>query len=42
MAGSEKTVFNTEQILNNYNNSKIRGFIFTDVARDGMLKGINT
>ena len=32
----------TEQILNKYNNSKIRGFIFTDVTRDGMMEGINT
>jgi len=32
----------TEQILNNYNNSKIKGFIFTDVTRDGMMEGINT
>ena len=26
--------FNTEQIINYYNNSKIKGFIFTDVNRD--------
>ena len=28
-------------ILNYFNNSKIKGFVFTDVIRDGMLKGIN-
>ena len=37
----DESGFKTEQILNNYNNSKIKGFIFTDVARDGMMKGIN-
>ena len=38
----DESGFKTEQILNNYNNSKIRGFIFTDVTRDGMMEGINT
>jgi len=33
--------FNTDQIINYYNNSKIKGFIFTDVNRDGMLGGID-
>ena len=38
----DESGFKTEQILNNYTNSKIRGFIFTDVTRDGMMEGINT
>ena len=38
----DESGFKTEQILNNYNNSKIRGFIFTDVTRDGMMEWINT
>lgn len=38
----DESGFNIEQIFNNYNNSKIKGFIFTDVTRDGMLEGINT
>jgi len=33
--------YKTNEIFNIYNESKIRGFIFTDIARDGMLKGIN-
>ena len=37
----EESRFNIEQILNNFNNSKIKGFVFTDVLRDGMLKGID-
>jgi phosphoribosylformimino-5-aminoimidazole carboxamide ribotide isomerase len=37
----EKTNFNTKQVLSNFNNSKIKGFVLTDVSRDGMLKGIN-
>jgi len=38
----DESGYNIEQIFNNYNNSKIKGFIFTDVTRDGMLEGINT
>ena len=37
----EESVFSTEQILSNYNNSKIKGFVFTDISRDGTLKGID-
>ena len=37
----DESGFKTEHALNNYNNSKIRGFIFTDVTRDGMMEGIN-
>ena len=33
--------FSIEQILNDYNNSKIKGFVLTDISRDGMLKGID-
>ena len=38
----DESNFKTEQIINNYNNSKIKGFIFTDITRDGKLEGINT
>ena len=38
----EESNFKTEQILNYFNNSKIKGFVLTDVSRDGMLQGINT
>ena len=34
--------FNTNQIISIYNNTEIKGFIFTDVTRDGMLEGIDT
>ena len=37
----EESIFSTEQILNNYNKSKIKGFVYTDISRDGMLTGIN-
>ena len=37
----EETIFTTKQIINKYNNTEIKGFVFTDVLRDGMLKGIN-
>lgn len=33
--------FSTDELIYNYNNSKIRGFVFTDITRDGMLTGIN-
>ena len=36
--GSNK---NTEEILFDFNDSNIRGFIFTDVSKDGMLTGID-
>ena len=38
----QESGFNTEQIVNEYNNSKIKGFVFTDIPRDGMLNGIDT
>ncbi len=31
----------TEDIIDYYNKSKIRGFVFTDVSRDGTLSGVN-
>ena len=37
----EESNFNTEQVLSNFNNSKIKGFVLTDVSRDGMLQGLN-
>ena len=33
--------FSTEQVLNNFKNSKIKGFVLTDISRDGMLRGLN-
>lgn len=33
--------FKTNQILSIFNDSNIRGFIFTDISRDGMMTGIN-
>jgi len=37
----EKSDKTTDEILFDFNNSNIRGFIFTDVSRDGMLTGID-
>lgn len=37
----EKSGHTSEKVLNVYNNSKVRGFVFTDITRDGMMKGIN-
>ena len=37
----EESNKNTEEILFDFNNSNIRGFVFTDVSRDGMLTGID-
>ena len=37
----KKSNLNIEQVLDIYNNSKVKGFVFTDITRDGMLKGIN-
>ena len=39
---TEESVFSTEEILSDYNKSKIKGFVFTDISRDGTLKGIDT
>jgi len=38
----KESVFSTEEILSDYNKSKIKGFVFTDISRDGTLKGIDT
>ena len=37
----ESSLYSTKEIINIYNKSKIKGFIFTDIARDGMMEGIN-
>ena len=37
----EKSGHTSEKVLNVYNNSKVRGFVFTDITRDGMMKGID-
>ena len=37
----EKSNFSTEQVLSNFNNSKIKGFVLTDISRDGTLQGLN-
>ena len=37
----EESKKNTEDILFDFNNSNIRGFVFTDISRDGMLTGID-
>ena len=33
--------YTVKDIFNIYNTSKIKGFIFTDVSRDGTMQGIN-
>ena len=33
--------YTVKDIFNIYNKSKIKGFIFTDVSRDGTMQGIN-
>ena len=37
----EESNLSTEQVLNNFKNSKIKGFVLTDISRDGMLQGLN-
>ena len=37
----EESKYIVEDILNIYKNTKIRGFIFTDISRDGMMQGMN-
>ena len=37
----EKSKKDTKEILFEFNRSNIRGFVFTDVSRDGMLTGID-
>ena len=38
---AEASNYNIQDMFNIYNKSKIRGFIFTDVSRDGMMQGID-
>ena len=38
----ENSKLKVKDVLNIYNKSHIRGYIFTDISRDGMLEGINT
>jgi len=37
----EKTNYETKEIFNKYNNTNIKGFVLTDVDRDGTLNGLN-
>ena len=37
----EASNYSIQDMFNIYNKSKIRGFIFTDVSRDGMMQGID-
>ena len=37
----EESNYDIKQIINIYNKSKIKGFILTDVSRDGMMQGVN-
>ena len=37
----EKTKYETKEIINQYNNTNIKGFVLTDVDRDGTLSGLN-
>ena len=37
----EKTNYETKEIFNKYNNTNIKGFVLTDVDRDGTLRGLN-
>ena len=37
----ESTKIGIDQVLNDYKSSDIKGFILTDIERDGMLKGLN-
>ena len=36
---SSKSVI--EDVFNHYNETSVRGFVFTDISRDGMLEGLN-
>ncbi len=38
---TKESGYNLEQIFKKFNRSKIKGFVFTDVSRDGMLSGLN-
>ena len=37
----EASDYSTHDMFNIYNKSKIRGYIFTDISRDGMMQGID-
>jgi len=37
----EKTNYETKEIFNKYNKTNIKGFVLTDVGRDGTLGGLN-
>jgi len=37
----ESSNIGIDQVLNDYKSSDIKGFILTDIERDGMLKGLN-
>ena len=37
----EESNLTIEEVLNIYNHSKIKGFVFTNVTRDGMLTGLD-
>ena len=37
----KKTNYETKEIFNKYKNTNIRGYVLTDVDRDGTLKGLN-
>tara|TARA_B100000674_G_scaffold493278_1_gene515155 strand:- start:1101 stop:1850 length:750 start_codon:yes stop_codon:yes gene_type:complete len=38
----EKSNINVEELVTTYDNTNIKGFVITDIANDGMLKGLNT
>ena len=37
----ESSKSDIEDVFNHYNDSSVRGFVFTDISRDGMLEGLN-
>ena len=39
---TQQSKISIEKMFKTYNNSKIRGYILTDISRDGMLEGIDT
>ena len=39
---TQQSKISIEKMFKAYNNSKIRGYILTDISRDGMLEGIDT
>ena len=39
---TEKTKLDYKDVIGIYNKSKIKGFVFTDISRDGMMKGLDT